>query len=110
MNNIPVTLAPYIYDLMGKSRNSPSNITVALDDSYSIDYEEMSYFLKVWVDKLEVRDHTYLGTSDSNLRVELLTPQYDFFIANVNTTPEYLFCYSANTTYITNTVWIKNFE
>jgi hypothetical protein len=110
MNNINVTLAPYIYDLMGRSLTAPANIDVALDDDYSIEYSEMNYFIRTYISKLDIKDHATLGTTDSNLRVELLNPQYEFFIANVNTTPEYLFCYSANTTHITNTVWVKNFE
>jgi hypothetical protein len=107
---IPITLGKYVYDILLNSTHYPSNITVSLQEEFSVDYDGVSFMIKNWIDELEIYDHSTLGTIDSNLRIEFNIFSPDFFIANVNTTPEYLLCYSGDHQHITDTVWLQNFE
>jgi hypothetical protein len=107
---IPITLGKYIYNVLTSSTHYPSNVTVALQEEYSVDYGNLSYMVKGWVDELDIYDNSTLGTMDSNLTMEFSIYTPDFFIANVNTTPEYLLCYSDDHQHITDTVWLQNFE
>lgn len=89
----------------------PANSTVALQDVFSVDYTSSPLIVKDWVGNLTVFTNTDMGTSDSNLTTTLSANVNEFFfIANINTTPEYLFCFSEDRKTITTTVWLKGYS
>lgn len=81
---------------------------ILLEDT--LDYDDQTIVIKKFVDNLEVYTHSDLGTSDANVLVDFSSNIFvNYFIANVNTTPEYLLCFTFNGDKIDLTVPLENY-